>query len=842
MGLRYYQTDSVQATYNHLRTKRTNPCVVIPTAGGKSWCIGQIASDVVTQWGGRCLVIAGTKELLEQNAAKVKAISPDLDVGLYSAGLDKYESDKPVVVGGIQSLYNKAEILGHRDICIIDECFPADTMISTPKGQVPISSARIGMPVHNAIGVGIVQAVSARKADKLIELELNNGTVIRCTPNHPLFADGEWRCAGVLELGSRLYGIEDVCNMRTRFQAEGVYGERSTEANGETALGTTEILFDLMCKTHVKSGMGKHEQRCAQGSEDESPLRQWLSDAGGAEKTQGVLRRTCDSGVCSEDEREAASVGISQLLQDRPGDSFKETRLGTGRGVASLERGPEVGSEEDAGACGIRVVRIAHIEPPGGVIVFNLQVSGHPSYYAGGVLVHNCHLIPPDGDGMYRTFVGDLLKINPKMRVIGFTATDWRTGAGPICTPDNILNEVCYEIGIRELMDKGFISKVVAKSGQSLPDISGLHIRAGEFVAEDVDGIVNRSDLVVEQCREIARYTKDRKACLIFCSSVAHAETVAKTITSLTGEECPVVTGETPAYERSRILARLRGDPVDVDLFGNGAKPLKYCANVSVLTTGTDIPRLDTIAMLRVTASSGLFLQIIGRGFRLSPETGKTECLLLDYGRHVERFGPIDTIKGREPRDGGRREALAKTCPQCHEMLPLNVMACPECGYVYPQPEKKERLDAEASTDSLLSGEVTTETLEVTDVTYEPWKKRGAPEGYPRTVRVTYWCGLNETYSEWLCPEHTGYARRKFEDWFVLRRAGDEVPVPRNVDEFLDADFAGAIRKTREITIRRVSGERFPDVVKSVPGDLPEKSPWLHTDGADEGDYDDLPF
>ena len=40
---------------------------------------------------------------------------------------------------------------------------------------------------------------------------------------------------------------------------------------------------------------------------------------------------------------------------------------------------------------------------------------------------------------------------------------------------------------------------------------------------------------------------------------------------------------------------------------------------------------------------------MVGRGFRLSPETGKTECLVLDYGRNIERHGPIDMIKVKEP-------------------------------------------------------------------------------------------------------------------------------------------------------------------------------------------------
>jgi len=172
------------------------------------------------------------------------------------------------------------------------------------------------------------------------------------------------------------------------------------------------------------------------------------------------------------------------------------------------------------------------------------------------------------------------------------------------------------------------------------------------------------------------------------------------------------------------------------------------------------------------------------------------------------------------------------------------VMTCPVCGYEFPQPEKKVRIEAEASTLGVISGEVTTETLEVTDVDYEPWTKRGAPPTAPRTVRVTYWCGLNERHSEWLCPEHSGYARRKFEQWFLSRRVSEDVFVPASVDEFLEHVFAGMIKGTKDITIRRVSGERYPDIIASTPGDPPENCPLRDNGGEEEcpEDYDDLPF
>lgn len=572
--LRPYQSDAVESVYRHLREKGTNPCVVIPTAGGKSVCIAQVAKDAATVWNGRVMILAHVKELVEQNAAKLRSICPELKVGVYSAGLDSRETDAPVIVAGIQSVYNKIEAFRPFDLVMIDEV----------------------------------------------------------------------------------------------------------------------------------------------------------------------------------------------------------------------------------------------------------------------------HMVPPDGEGRYRTFLEAAKRANPRVRLVGWTATPYRTQGGLICKPENLLNEVCYEIGVKELINRGYISNITAKAGKHSPDTDGLHIRAGEFVAEDVEKLMGEDRLVSSACEEIVRLTKDRQACLVFCTSVAHCRKVASTIKKLSGEECAIVTGDTPADEREETIRRLRGETVKEDFFSE-KPPLKYCCNVSVLTTGTDIPRLDTIALLRPTNSPGLLVQMVGRGFRLSPETGKTECLVLDYGRNIERHGPIDMIKVKEPGKG-EGGPLAKACPQCQTMVNLPVMLCPECGYQWPrkEPERKAHEGAAARV-GILSGEVTTEKFPVKHTIYQVWEKRGAPPGSPKTVRVTYDVDYLTHYSEWLCPEHTGYARRKFEKWW-REHAHPDCPLPRTAEEVCEQEFAGMLREVKEITVRFVSGEKYPEITGCELGDFPLVESGENTQGEGDSyeDFDDLPF
>ena len=87
MILRPYQQAAVDAVYEHLRSKDNNPCVVLPTGTGKSLVIAQIVRDAVAQWNGRVLILAHVKELLEQNAGKIRALCPELKIGIFSAGL-----------------------------------------------------------------------------------------------------------------------------------------------------------------------------------------------------------------------------------------------------------------------------------------------------------------------------------------------------------------------------------------------------------------------------------------------------------------------------------------------------------------------------------------------------------------------------------------------------------------------------------------------------------------------------------------------------------------------------------------------------------------------------------
>ena len=90
------------------------------------------------------------------------------------------------------------------------------------------------------------------------------------------------------------------------------------------------------------------------------------------------------------------------------------------------------------------------------------------------VIIDEAHMIPTEGEGMYRTFLRAAAVVNPKVRFIGLTATPFRMKSGMICEPDNILNHVCFEIGVRELIVKGFICPLTTKAGIMSPASSRM--------------------------------------------------------------------------------------------------------------------------------------------------------------------------------------------------------------------------------------------------------------------------------------------------------------------------------------------------------------------------------
>lgn len=392
------------------------------------------------------------------------------------------------------------------------------------------------------------------------------------------------------------------------------------------------------------------------------------------------------------------------------------------------------------------------------------------------ILCDECHLIPHSGEGMYRTFFSDMEKINPKVVIGGLSATPYRMKEGILTEGQGALfDDICYEVSVKELIqahnyknkDKTqFLCNLISKSGESKADLSKVHIRGGEYIPKEMEEAFMKGDLVCRSIVEMQKYTQDRNKVLIFTAGIEHCEEVSKKMDELNLES---------RYIHSQQSSEINDK--NIKDFKDGK--FKYLVNVNVLTTGFNEKAIDCIVLLRSTKSPGLYSQMVGRGLRLHPS--KENCLILDFGRNIELHGPIDKIEIKTNKNGEREVGTApqKECPNCHSLIHLSVMECPDCGHIFPQKDKqKDKHDEKASNADILSKWKKPQEYEVLNTSYSRHQKTGKPD----SVRVSYYYDAYNSFNEYICLDHGGFASKKAKQWIKNRTNKDIY----NVDELLE--------------------------------------------------------
>lgn len=399
------------------------------------------------------------------------------------------------------------------------------------------------------------------------------------------------------------------------------------------------------------------------------------------------------------------------------------------------------------------------------------------------VLIDEAHLTPQGSNGMYHKLLDGLRRINPNLRVAGCTATPYRLDSGRLDKgKERLFDRIVYSYGIHEGVRDGYLSPLTSKGMKSEINVKDVAKRGGEFIAGALEKAADQSDLVAAACDEIIKHGGARRSWLLFCSGVDHAAHVSEELVQR-GISSAVVTGETPKSERDRILTSFK------------AGSIRAVCNMSVLTTGFDAPNTDLIAMLRPTLSTGLYVQMLGRGTRIAPT--KKDCLVLDFSGNVRRHGPVDLIDvgGKSKGEGAATDVAVKTetvrakeCPECSSLVAIQTMLCPDCGHHWQSAPKHEaKADSQAQ---VMSGRDADGYVPVSDVQYyKHEKKSGSRVDFsksesPTTLRVSYGVGVS-VVNDWKCFSHPqgSYPQRFASSWWL--EAGGKSPVPVSVDEAL---------------------------------------------------------
>lgn len=201
-------------------------------------------------------------------------------------------------------------------------------------------------------------------------------------------------------------------------------------------------------------------------------------------------------------------------------------------------------------------------------------------------------------------------------KVLGVTATPDR---GDMKNLGSIFDSLAYEYSLPKAIKDGYLCPIKAQTIPLRLDISGVGSQAGDYKPGE---LANALEPYLHQiAAEMKNYCKGRKT-VVFLPLVKISRNF-RDILREEGFRAAEVNGESP--DRAEILAAFERGEYDV------------LCNSMLLTEGWDCPSVDCVVVLRPTKVRGLYSQMVGRGTRLSPETGKEYLLLLDFLWHTER-------------------------------------------------------------------------------------------------------------------------------------------------------------------------------------------------------------
>ncbi len=223
------------------------------------------------------------------------------------------------------------------------------------------------------------------------------------------------------------------------------------------------------------------------------------------------------------------------------------------------------------------------------------------------IVIDECHHALTD---TYRAVIDHF----PDARLLGVTATPDR---GDLRSLGEVFQKIAYEYSIVDAIRDGYLCPIRAQTVPLRIDLTGVAKQGGDYQAAGLGSAL--APYLRQICREIKERCADRKT-IVFTPLIATSRKMLDLFAEqgVSAASVREVNGESP--DRAEIL----------DWFAHAPKG-SVLLNSMLLTEGYDEPSVDCICVLRATKVRALFVQMVGRGTRLSPETGKQNLLLLDF-------------------------------------------------------------------------------------------------------------------------------------------------------------------------------------------------------------------
>ena len=501
-------------------------------------------------------------------------------------------------------------------------CHLPGTLVAMADGRaVPIQLVREGDAVWAWTGTSwrarrVTRLWVYRYSGPIVELHTASGRVLRTTPSHDIFTRGAKRHASLLAPG-------DSISMPALWHSGDQPLDPPTPPVAPPRLQALSGLLRRAPGTGAQSAPAgpPHSARLLPGMRSHAHAQAAPWAPGPEARGHGLLSAT-------------------QTRDVRTGRRHPECH-------AVLPRGdePQTGLAEDP----IAARRVWHYTG----YVYDLEVAHDHNYIANGCLVGNS--TAATYLAVFRHFrhlPHDGTPARPDGLLLGITGTAKRTdnvGLGLV------FQEVPFTLTLRDLIEdprrylvplRGYL----LRGGANLDEVA-THVDDGErdFDPHALDRAVNtpaRNRLVVDGTRNKA--LAEGRPTIVFAASVAHGEALAE-LFRRAGVRAANVHGEMPLAERREILERFRRGELQV------------LVNCALLLEGIDIPQIAAVVMARPTQSSLLYSQAIGRGTRPHPESGKRDCIVIDFvdntHKHAASLVSLPTLFGLPPQFNLRGEA-----------------------------------------------------------------------------------------------------------------------------------------------------------------------------------------
>ncbi|KAF9076236.1 P-loop containing nucleoside triphosphate hydrolase protein [Rhodocollybia butyracea] len=224
--------------------------------------------------------------------------------------------------------------------------------------------------------------------------------------------------------------------------------------------------------------------------------------------------------------------------------------------------------------------------------------------------------------------------------IIGFSATLSRHDGIAL---GSVFERIVYHRDFLSMIKEQWLCGVRFTTVQANIDLEDVTVSSstGDFNATSLAHVINTDSinhLVVQTWLDRAA---DRRSTLVFCVNIAHVRALTQVFRGF-GIDARYLYSKTPTAERKALIASFKAGKFPV------------LVNCAILTEGADIPNIDCVVVARPTRSRNVFAQMIGRGMRLSPDTGKTDCRIIDFVNSANRVSGVvfyPTLFGLDPAD-----------------------------------------------------------------------------------------------------------------------------------------------------------------------------------------------